>query len=48
MYVPVSHKDSGGGGYRSLIENRSVNPPQKETEAWWSKKVSSGIRMMVE
>ena len=42
MYVPDSQKDSGGG-YRSLIENRSVNPPQKETEAWWSKKVSSVV-----
>ena len=39
MYVPDSQKETGGSGYRALVENGSQNPAQKETEAWWSKKV---------
>ena len=45
MYVPNSQKDStgavvgggSGGGHRAPID--SGTPAQKETEAWWSKKV---------
>ena len=40
MYVPDSQKETGGSGYRALVENGSQNPVQKETEAWWSKKVN--------
>ena len=46
MYVPNSQKDStgavvggGGGGHRALVDSGTPNTAQKETEAWWSKKV---------
>ena len=41
MYVPDNQKEGGGGGgHRALVENGGLNPAHKETEAWWSKKVS--------
>ena len=47
MYVPNSQKDStgavvgggSGGGHRAPVDSGTPNPAQKETEAWWSKKV---------
>ena len=47
MYVPNSQKDStgavvgggSGGGHRPPVDSGTPNPAQKETEAWWSKKV---------
>ena len=48
MYVPNSQKDSTGavvgggssGGHRAPVDSGTPNPAQKETEAWWSKKVN--------